>query len=84
MSSIFGFQNNYSFDHSESILFDRLAFLYWGSHLAANLIPPVFPILIFLKWKEHVLLKSNIILTLIFLLNLFAVTSLEIEYHGSY
>ena len=73
MSSIFGFQNNYSFDTKESILFNRLAFLYWGSHLAANLIPPVFPILIFLKWKEHALLKSNIILTLIFLLNLFAV-----------
>ncbi len=73
ISSIFGFQNNYSFDTKESILFNRLAFLYWGSHLAANLIPPVFPILIFLKWKEHALLKSNIILTLIFLLNLFAV-----------
>ena len=73
ISSIFGFQNNYSFDTEQSILFDRLAFLYWGSHLAANLIPPAFPILIFLKWKKHASLKSNIILTLIFLLNLFAV-----------
>ena len=73
ISSIFGFQNNYSFDTKQSILFDRLAFLYWGSHLAANLIPPAFPILIFLKWKKHASLKSNIILTLIFLLNLFAV-----------
>ena len=73
ISSIFGFQNNYSFEINENILFNRLAFLYWGSHLAANLIPPAFPILIFLKWKEHPLVTSNIILTIIFLLNLFAV-----------
>ena len=73
ISSIFGFEYNYSLDTKNSILFNRLAFLFWGSHLAANLIPPIFPMLMYLKWKEHAFLKSNIILTLIFLLNLFAV-----------
>ena len=73
VSSIFGFQHDYTFNTNESILFNRLAFLYWGSHLAANLIPPVFPILLFLKWKNHDFVKNNFILTTIVILNLFAV-----------
>ncbi len=60
ISSIFGFENNYSLDTKNSILFNRLAFLFWGSHLAANLIPPIFPMLMYLKWKEHAFLKVTL------------------------
>ena len=28
----------------DSIFFNRLAFLYWGTHLAVKLIPPFFPL----------------------------------------
>ena len=59
------FQNN--------SIFNRVAFLFWGSHLAANLIPPVFPILIYLRSKNYKLIKNNIVLTSIILVNLFAI-----------
>ena len=73
VSSIFGFDPNNNYRDTGSILFSRLAFLYWGSHLAGNLIPPVFPILIFLKSKNHFIVQNNILLIIFTLLNLFAV-----------
>ena len=72
IASIFGFDHIYNFN-LESIFFSRLAFLFWGSHLAANLIAPVFPIMILLKYVKDPILKNNIILTGFILLNLFAI-----------
>ncbi len=46
-----------------NILFNRLAFLFWGTHLAANLISPVFPILIYLRLKKHWLTQNYLILS---------------------
>ena len=43
-----------------SILFNRVAFLFWGSQLAANLIPPVFPILVILKVENEFIGTNNI------------------------
>ena len=72
MSSIFGFQSR-PINVSESIFFTRLAFLFWGSHLAANLIPPVFPILILLKVQKEPLANNNYILTFLVIINLIAI-----------
>jgi hypothetical protein len=72
MSSIFGFQNE-AINNSGSIYFTRLAFLYWGSHLAANLIPPVFPILLLLKAEKDPIVNNNYILTLVIIINLIAI-----------
>ena len=72
IASIFGFDHIYNFN-LESIFFSRLAFLFWGSHLAANLIAPVFPIMILLKYVKDPILKNNFILIGLILLNLFAI-----------
>ena len=58
MESLFGFQAQGDVSVN-SILFSRLAFLYWGSHLAANLIPPVFPIILLLKSENDKILVNN-------------------------
>ena len=72
MSSIFGFKSQ-SLYLSENILFNRLAFLFWGSHLAANLIPPVFPILLLLKAEKDSIAQNNYILTFLIITNLIAI-----------
>jgi hypothetical protein len=72
MSSIFGFQIS-SINASESIFFSRLAFLFWGSHLAANLIAPVFPILLLLKVEKDSIVKNNYILFFLVIINLIAI-----------
>ena len=72
MSSIFGFTNQ-SIYLSDNILFNRLAFLFWGSHLAANLIPPVFPILLLLKAEKDPFINNNIFFTTLVIINLFAI-----------
>jgi len=72
MSSIFGYKSP-SFHFSENILFTRLAFLFWGSHLAANLIPPVFPILLLLKAEKDPIANNTYILTILIIINLFAI-----------
>ena len=72
MASIFGFNQTYNFN-MESIFFSRLAFLFWGSHLAANLIAPVFPIMILLKYVKDPLFKNNYILIGLIFINLFAI-----------
>jgi hypothetical protein len=72
MSSIFGFKNQ-SLNISENIIFTRLAFLFWGSHLAANLIAPVFPILILLKSEKDPIAKNYYFLTFLIMINLFAI-----------
>jgi hypothetical protein len=72
MSSIFGFKSQSLF-LSDNILFNRLAFLFWGSHLAANLIPPVFPILLLMKAEKDLITKNNYLLTLLVIINLFAI-----------
>ena len=72
MSRIFGFSGIVR-PSSDSIFFHRLAFLYWGSHLAANLIPPLFPITLFLFIKKKSLFSSQFLTTVLVILNLFAV-----------
>ena len=72
MSSLFGFEIEVESMYVGSI-FSRLAFLFWGSHLAANLIPPVFPILLFLKAEKDPIVNNNYILTLVIIINLIAI-----------
>jgi hypothetical protein len=72
MSSIFGFQSR-PMNAPESIFFNRLAFLFWGTHLAANLIPPVFPILLLLKAEKDFITNNKYLLTLLVIINLIAI-----------
>lgn len=72
ISSVFEYQNQVSNVYNDQ-LFYRVAFLFWGSHLAANLIPPAFPILLLLKAEGDELLKNNYLMTLIIIINLFAI-----------
>ncbi len=72
MSSIFGFSGTIR-PTMDSIFFNRLSFLFWGSHLAANLIPPFFPITLFLFIKNRSLVSSKTLITFLVIINLFAV-----------
>ena len=72
MSSIFGFQK-ISHNDFQPEFFNRLAFLFWGSHLAANLIPPIFPILLLLKSEKDSIVENNFLLTILIFVNLFAI-----------
>jgi hypothetical protein len=69
VAAVFGFQQQPEFIR-ENVLFLRLAFLFWGSHLAANLIPPVFPILLLLKAEKDSSINNNYFLFLLILTNL--------------
>lgn len=72
MSTLFGYSNTNEIIYND-MFFNRVAFLFWGSHLAANLIPPAFPILLFLKSEKDQITKNNYLLTIIIIINLFAV-----------
>jgi len=72
MSSLFGYQIEFQ-RIENNIIFSRLAFLFWGSHLAANLIPPAFPILLLLKAEKDPIVKYNYVLTFLVIINLFAI-----------
>ena len=72
MSSLFGYQANFH-NINDNIFFNRLAFLFWGSHLAANLIPPIFPILLLLKSEDEPITSNNYFLTFLIIINLFAI-----------
>jgi len=72
VATVFGYQEE-SVLTGESIFFSRLAFLFWGSHLAANLIPPVFQILLLLKTEKEPIANNNSFLTFLVLINLFAI-----------
>jgi len=72
MSSLFGFQDESLFI-GQTIIFYRLAFLFWGSHLAANLIPPVFLILLLLKVEKDPISSNNFFITFLVLINLYAI-----------
>ena len=72
MASLFGIETQISHT-SSSIVFNRLAFLFWGSHLAANLIPPVFPILLLLRSERDQNINNNYLLTILVIINLFAI-----------
>jgi hypothetical protein len=72
MSSLFGFEIEVESMYAGSI-FSRLAFLFWGSHLAANLIPPVFPILLLLKAEKDSITNNKYLLTLLVITNLIAI-----------
>ena len=72
MSSLFGFQDESVFI-GQTIFFSRLAFLFWGSHLAANLIPPVFLILLLLKVEKDPISSNNFFITFLVLINLYAI-----------
>ena len=72
VSAVFGYQYDPVF-MSESIFFTRSAFLFWGSHLAANLIAPIFPILLLLKTEKDPITNNHSFLTILVLLNLFAI-----------
>ena len=72
MSSLFGYQIEFQHNNN-NLIFNRLAFLFWGSHLAANLIPPVFPILLLLKVEKDPIASNNSFLTFLVIINLFAI-----------
>ena len=72
MSSLFGYQDE-TVLIDQTISFSRLAFLFWGSHLAANLIPPVFLILLLLKAEKDPIANNNSFLTFLIIINLFAI-----------
>ena len=72
IATLFGFQESVR-PTIHGIYFSRLAFLYWGSHLAANLIPAVFPILLLLKTEREPIVNNNYFLTLYILINLYAI-----------
>ena len=72
IAAIFGYRSEPAL-LDEPIFFSRLAFLFWGSHLAANLIPPVFPMLLVLKEEREPIANNNYFLTLLILVNLFAI-----------
>lgn len=72
MRNIFGYDINQNIIYND-LLFNRVAFLFWGSHLAANLIPPVFPILLYLRSENSNFTKNKMLLTLYIFLNLFAI-----------
>ena len=72
MANIFGFSEIVR-PRIDSIFFSRLAFLYWGTHLAANLIPPFFPITLFLYIKNESIVSSKIAITFLIIINLFAI-----------
>ena len=72
IATLFGFQES-GRPVNHGIYFSRLAFLYWGSHLAANLIPAVFPILLLLKTEREPIVDNNYFLTLYILINLYAI-----------
>ena len=72
MSRAFGFSAIVS-TNLDNIFFKRLAFYYWGSHLAANLIPPFFPITLFLFVEKRSLTSSKILITFLIIINLFAI-----------
>ena len=72
VAAVFGFQDE-SVLIGETIFFSRLAFLFWGSHLAANLIPPVFLIILLLKAEKAPIANNNYSLTFLVLINLVAI-----------
>ena len=72
MKIIFGYVNILP-NVSNELLFNRVAFLFWGSHLAANLIPPIFPILLYLRSENLKWTHNRALLTIIIFLNLFAI-----------
>jgi len=72
ISFIFGYSIESQFIN-ENILFNRLAFLFWGSHLAANLIPPIFPILLLLSSEKEPIINNKYFLTSLIIINLFAI-----------
>ena len=58
---------------TSKILFQRLLFLFWGSPLGANLIPPLFPMILYLRINKDQHFKNIMIITLIILINLITV-----------
>ena len=72
MSSLFGFEIEVASIYGGSI-FSRLAFLFWGSHLAANLVPPIFPILLLLKAEKDSITNNKYYLTFLVITNLIAI-----------
>ena len=72
VAAVFGFQAQSQYV-GNTVFFSRMAFLFWGSHLAANLIPPVFPILLLLKSEKDPIAKNNYYLTLLVIVNLIAI-----------
>jgi len=72
MASIFSFHYQ-SKIVSNTIFFHRLSFLFWGSPLAANLVPPIFLILLLLKAEKDPNTTNNYFLTFLVVVNLFAI-----------
>jgi O-antigen ligase len=72
VAAVFGYQDE-TVLIDQTISFSRLAFLFWGSHLAANLIPPVFLILLLLKAEKDPIASNNSFLTFLVIINLFAI-----------
>ena len=65
-STIFGYDNlniDQNYINFDQKLFGRLEFLFWGTHLAANTITPIFPILFYLRFKKYGILNNPIFFT---------------------
>ncbi|MFL2998619.1 MAG: O-antigen ligase family protein [Candidatus Neomarinimicrobiota bacterium] len=63
-STIFGYDNlniDQNYKSLDEKLFGRLSFLFWGTHLAANIIMPIFPILFYLRFKRYGILSNPLI-----------------------
>ena len=71
MSNVFGFENYLIADLQEH--FGRVKFLFWGSHIAANLTAPSFPIMLLLKERKDSFIKNNYFLTALFIINLYGI-----------
>ncbi len=71
MSMIFGFENYRVVNIDNQ--FVRVKFLFWGAHIAANLIAPSFPIMMLLRERNDSYLKNNYVLTILFMVNLIAI-----------
>lgn len=65
-SNLFGYESlniDQNYSNFDERLFGRLSFLFWGTHLAANTIVPIFPILFYLKFKSHGILSNPMAFT---------------------
>tara|TARA_B100001250_G_scaffold385053_1_gene380468 strand:- start:2661 stop:3968 length:1308 start_codon:yes stop_codon:yes gene_type:complete len=76
ISTIFGYDNlniDLNYSNYDERIFGRLSFLFWGTHLAANIITPIFPILFYLRFKKYGILNNEIFFTIAIFLFLTAI-----------
>ena len=70
-STIFGYDNlniDQKYLNFDQKIFRRLSFLFWGTHVAANTITPIFPLLFYLRFKKYGILNNPIFFTVMIIL----------------